>query len=157
MSTKTRLAMSFVAAALLLHASRAWAPFHFVVIDEAFGRGSDASARFGLDLFKKMGLQLLIVTPLQKIHIIEPYVSAVGFVHNEEGRRSRLRNLTIEMLACYRGRDWDGALAAIERGRRSDDGEALGSLYKLYEARIRDYMETPPPEDWNGAFALLTK
>jgi uncharacterized protein YPO0396 len=70
--------------------------FHFVVIDEAFGRGSDESARFGLDLFKKMGLQLLIVTPLQKIHIIEPYVSAVGFVHNEEGRRSRLRNLTIE-------------------------------------------------------------
>jgi uncharacterized protein YPO0396 len=70
--------------------------FHFVVIDEAFGRGSDESARFGLDLFKKMGLQLLIVTPLQKIHIIEPYVAAVGFVHNEEGRRSRLRNLTIE-------------------------------------------------------------
>jgi uncharacterized protein YPO0396 len=70
--------------------------YHFVVIDEAFGRGSDESARFGLDLFKKMGLQLLIVTPLQKIHIIEPYVAAVGFVHNEEGRRSRLRNLTIE-------------------------------------------------------------
>ena len=70
--------------------------FHFVVIDEAFGRGSDESAGFGLDLFKKMGLQLLIVTPLQKIHIIEPYVSAVGFVHNEEGRRSRLRNLSIE-------------------------------------------------------------
>ena len=57
---------------------------------------TDESARFGLDLFKKMDLQLLIVTPLQKIHIIEPYVSAVGFVHNEEGRRSRLRNLTIE-------------------------------------------------------------
>jgi uncharacterized protein YPO0396 len=70
--------------------------FHFVVIDEAFGRGSDESARFGLDLFKKMGLQLLIVTPLQKIHIIEPYVAAVGFVHNEDGRRSQLRNLTIE-------------------------------------------------------------
>ena len=69
--------------------------FQFVVIDEAFGRGSDESARFGLDLFKKMGLQLLIVTPLQKIHIIEPHVAGVGFVHNEEGRRSRLRNLTI--------------------------------------------------------------
>jgi uncharacterized protein YPO0396 len=33
---------------------------------------------------------------LQKIHIIEPYVSAVGFVHNENGSRSLLRNLTIE-------------------------------------------------------------
>jgi adenylate cyclase len=69
----------------------------------------------------------------------------------------RLRNLTIEMLACYRSRDWDGALAAIERGRKSDDGAALASLYKLYEARIRAYIETPPPSDWNGAFALLTK
>lgn len=76
--------------------------FHFVVIDEAFGRGSDESARFGLDLFKKMGLQLLIVTPLQKIHIIEPYVAAVGFVHNEEGRRSKLRNLTIEEYRAER-------------------------------------------------------
>jgi uncharacterized protein YPO0396 len=69
--------------------------FRFVVIDEAFGRGSDESARFGLELFKRLNLQLLIVTPLQKIHIIEPYVASVGFVHNEAGRESLLRNLTI--------------------------------------------------------------
>jgi adenylate cyclase len=75
----------------------------------------------------------------------------------QSGRFQRLRNLTIEMLACYRSRDWEGALAAIERGRRSDDGQALSSLYRLYEARIRGYIETPPPEDWNGAYALLTK
>src|SRR3954467_12864831 len=52
----------------------------------------------------------------------------------QSGRFQRLRNLTIEMLACYRNRDWEGALAAIERGRNSDDGAALGALYKLYEA-----------------------
>ena len=75
----------------------------------------------------------------------------------QSGRFQRLRNLTIEMLACYRGRDWDGALAAIERGRRTDDARALELLYNLYEARIRGYQERPPPEDWNGAFALLTK
>ena len=75
----------------------------------------------------------------------------------QSGAFQRLRNLTIEMLACYRNRDWDGALAAIDRGRRSDDGQALGSLYRLYEARIRSYIETPPPADWNGAYALLTK
>jgi uncharacterized protein YPO0396 len=70
--------------------------FRFVVIDEAFGRGSDESARYGLQLFQRMHLQLLIVTPLQKIHIIEPHVSSVGFVHNEGGRDSQLRCLTIE-------------------------------------------------------------
>ncbi len=70
--------------------------FRFVVIDEAFGRGSDESAQYGLQLFKQLNLQLLIVTPLQKIHIIEPFVSSVGFVQNDEGRDSKLRNLTIE-------------------------------------------------------------
>jgi adenylate cyclase len=75
----------------------------------------------------------------------------------QSGRFQRLRNLTIEMLACYRGRDWNGALAAIERGRRTDEANSLELLYRLYEARIRDYIENPPPEDWNGAFALLTK
>ena len=69
---------------------------HYWVIDEAFGRGSDESAQYGLQLFEKLNLQLLIVTPLQKIHIIEPFVSSVGFVHNAEGRDSRLRNLSID-------------------------------------------------------------
>jgi adenylate cyclase len=72
-------------------------------------------------------------------------------------RFQRLRNLTIEMLACYRSRDWDGALAAIERGRRTDEAHALESLYNLYAARIRNYQADPPPADWNGAYALLTK
>jgi len=73
------------------------------------------------------------------------------------GRFQRLRNLTIEILACYRSRDWEGALEAIERGRKTDEAKALELLYNLYEVRIRGYQENPPPEDWNGAFALLTK
>jgi uncharacterized protein YPO0396 len=76
--------------------------FRFVVIDEAFGRGSDESAHYGLELFRRMDLQLLVVTPLQKIHIIEPYVANVGFVHNEEGRLSMLRNLSIEEYRAER-------------------------------------------------------
>jgi adenylate cyclase len=75
----------------------------------------------------------------------------------QSGRFQRLRNLTIEMLACYRSRDWVGALEAIERGRKTDDARSLDLLYNLYEARIRNYQENPPPQDWNGAFALLTK
>ncbi len=75
----------------------------------------------------------------------------------QSGRFQRLRNLTIEMLACYRSRDWEGALAAISRGRRTDEAHSLELLYNLYEARIRGFRENPPPQDWNGAFALLTK
>jgi uncharacterized protein YPO0396 len=70
--------------------------FRFVMIDEAFGRGSDESARYGLELFGRLGLQLLVVTPLQKIHVIEDYVRSVHLVHNHEGRRSEVRTLTID-------------------------------------------------------------
>ena len=76
--------------------------FRFAMIDEAFGRGSDESARYGLELFQRLDLQLLIVTPLQKIHVIEPYVTNVGFVHIEDGRLSMLRNLTIEEYRAER-------------------------------------------------------
>ena len=75
----------------------------------------------------------------------------------QSGRFQRLRNLTIEMLSCYRNRDWEGALAAIARGRKTDEANSLKLLYDLYEVRIRGYLENPPPQDWNGAFALLTK
>ena len=78
--------------------------FRFVVIDEAFGRGSDESGQYGLRLFAQLNLQLLIVTPLQKIHIIEPFVASVGFVHNEEGSTSKLRNLTIEEYRAEKAR-----------------------------------------------------
>lgn len=98
---KEKLAYTILAASLAYQFGLEWGAvrsktFRFVVIDEAFGRGSDESAQYGLRLFAQLNLQLLIVTPLQKIHIIEPFVSSVGFVHNEEGRASRLRNLSVE-------------------------------------------------------------
>lgn len=77
--------------------------FRFVVIDEAFLKSSDESARFGLELFQKLDLQLLVVTPLLKIATIEPYVHHVGFVYQkDEEHRSYLRNLTIEELRVAR-------------------------------------------------------
>ena len=69
---------------------------------DSFGRGSDESAQYGLKLFQQLNLQLLIVTPLQKIHVIEPFVASVGFAHNENGRASRLRNLTIEEYRAHK-------------------------------------------------------
>ncbi len=98
---KEKLAYTILAASLAYQFGLQWGEvrsrsFRFVVIDEAFGRGSDESAQYGLELFKRLNLQLLIVTPLQKIHIIEPFVSSVGFVHNQAGRASTVRNLSIQ-------------------------------------------------------------
>jgi uncharacterized protein YPO0396 len=104
---KEKLAYTVLAASLAYQFGLEWGAvrsrsFRFVVIDEAFGRGSDESTRYALELFKRLNLQLLIVTPLQKIHIIEPYVAGVGFVHNENGQHSQLRNLTIEEYRAER-------------------------------------------------------
>ena len=98
---KEKLAYTVLAASLAYQFGLEWGEersrsFRFVVIDEAFGRGSDDSARYGLELFQRLNLQLLIVTPLQKIHIIEPFVASVGFVHSNDNSESLLRNLTIE-------------------------------------------------------------
>jgi uncharacterized protein YPO0396 len=104
---KEKLAYTVLAASLAYQFGLEWGAmrsrsFRFAVIDEAFGRGSDESTRYGLELFGHLSLQLLIVTPLQKIHIIEPHVATVGFVHNEDGRNSQLRNLTIEEYRAER-------------------------------------------------------
>ncbi len=104
---KEKLAYTVLAASLAYQFGLEWGEkrsrsFRFVVIDEAFGRGSDESARYGLELFGRLNLQLLIVTPLQKIHIIEPFVASVGFVHNPDGQQSMLRNLSIEEYRAER-------------------------------------------------------
>jgi len=98
---KEKLAYTILASALAYQFGLEWGnarsrSFRFVVIDEAFGRGSDESTRYALELFRRLNLQLLIVTPLQKIHVIEDYIHAVHFVHNEGGKYSVIRNLTVE-------------------------------------------------------------
>lgn len=104
---KEKLAYTVLAASLayqfgLKAGERRSRSFRFVAIDEAFARGDDDSATFALELFQRLNLQLLVVTPLQKIHVIEPFVSSVAFVHNEEGKRSMIRNLTIEEYRAER-------------------------------------------------------
>jgi len=104
---KEKLAYTILAASLAYQFGLEWGAvrsrsFRFVVIDEAFGRGSDESAEYGLRLFQQLNLQLLIVTPLQKIHIIEPFVASVGYVHNEDGSASKLRNLSIDEYRAQR-------------------------------------------------------
>ncbi len=107
------------------------------------------------DHFAILELDFIMVKGKKEPEVIYAIAGREDVAQSE--RFQRLRNLTIEMLACYRSRDWDGALAAIDRGRRTDEANSLHYLYNLYEARIRDYQKNPPPKDWNGAYQLLTK
>lgn len=70
--------------------------FRFVVVDEAFSRSDEANSRYAMSLFKALQLQLLVVTPMTGIHIVEPYISACHYVwNNSEGNYSQVRTLTI--------------------------------------------------------------
>lgn len=73
----------------------------FVVIGEGFLLGSDEAVQHGLRLFQQLGAQLLIVAPLHKTPVIEPFVSTVGLVHHEGGSASQLRTLTIEAYRAH--------------------------------------------------------
>ncbi|MDX6769099.1 MAG: SbcC/MukB-like Walker B domain-containing protein [Elusimicrobiota bacterium] len=114
---KEKLAYTILASALAYQFGLGWAEkrskaFRFVMIDEAFGRGSDESARYALTLFNQLNIQLLVVTPLQKIHVIEDYVRSVHFVHNPNQNCSMLKNLTIEQFHADRARKKQQAAAS---------------------------------------------
>ncbi len=102
---KEKLAYTILAASLaynyrLRDLKNSSKSFRLVVIDEAFLKSSDESAKFGLGLFKQMNFQLLVVTPLLKIATIEPFVEHVGFVtHSDIDHRSKLQNIDKETFA----------------------------------------------------------
>jgi adenylate cyclase len=72
-------------------------------------------------------------------------------------RFGRLNHAVEEMLARFRRQDFAGAADAIARCHEIDDGFGLGQLLDLYAERIRVFLQTPPPPDWNGVVALDTK
>jgi uncharacterized protein YPO0396 len=71
--------------------------FHFAVIDEAFSKSDDSNARYAMELFRNLDLQLLVVTPKDKINVIESYISSLHFVSNTpEGNASSIASISIE-------------------------------------------------------------
>ncbi|MEX2400186.1 MAG: SbcC/MukB-like Walker B domain-containing protein [Rhodothermales bacterium] len=99
---KAKLAYTILAAAIayqfgLEHGETKSRSFRFVVIDEAFSKIDEDNARYAMELFRKLDLQLLVVSPLGATRVVEDYIGACQFIANDEdGSRSQVRNLTIE-------------------------------------------------------------
>jgi adenylate cyclase len=75
----------------------------------------------------------------------------------ESGAFQKVRDLTIKMMSRYRSRDWPGALVAIEQLRAADSERKFDGLFDLYLERIQAFQLSPPPDGWDGVFALQTK
>ncbi|MEZ6132367.1 MAG: SbcC/MukB-like Walker B domain-containing protein [Planctomycetaceae bacterium] len=69
--------------------------FHFVVVDEMFSRIDDQYSEYALELFRKFGLQLLIVAPLDaKARVTERYVGCYLLVAKDENSHSQVHSMT---------------------------------------------------------------
>lgn len=76
--------------------------FRFVVIDEAFSKLDDGNARYAMELFKKLNLQLLVVTPRDKIHVIEPYINTIHLVSNTQAEKySSIKTISSQELRKF--------------------------------------------------------
>jgi uncharacterized protein YPO0396 len=71
--------------------------FRFVVIDEIFSKLDEGNARYAMELFKNLNLQLLFITPREKINVVEPYICSIHLVSNTpEGNCSSIASIPIE-------------------------------------------------------------
>ena len=69
----------------------------------------------------------------------------------------KLYESSVKMLEKYRKREWDSVMAIIEASRGLADHFGLNGVLEVYRERIREFRVKPPPDDWDGAYALLTK
>jgi adenylate cyclase len=113
------------------------------------------TANAAKDKFALLELDFIAVKGKKEPEVV---YSIVG--RNDEpnaGRFQRWRELNLNMLSRYRSRDWIGALAAVEQGLAADEENRFKTLYNIYSERIRAFQVNPPPDDWDGAYALESK
>lgn len=81
------------------------------------------------------------------------------FGEEEEGGRESFRALKEAhnaMIAMYRSQQWTKALKLLAACRTFNDTR-LAPLYAMYDDRIAEYRQHPPPEDWDGAYIATSK
>lgn len=70
----------------------------FIAVDESFSNQDEEKATYLMELCKQLHLQLLVVTPSDKIQIVENFIAHVHFVQRENNRHSILLNMTKKEL-----------------------------------------------------------
>jgi adenylate cyclase len=113
------------------------------------------TANAAKDKFALLELDFIAVKGKKEPEVVYSIVGRNDLANS--GRFQRWRELNMNMLSRYRSRDWAGALAAIEQGLAADEENRFKTLYNIYYERVRTFQVTPPPDDWDGAYALESK
>jgi len=97
---RAKLAFTILASAIVSQYGLADAPdpsecFRLVIIDEVFGRTDEEYSRQALELFRNLGLQLLVVNPFDaKARLVEDWVESIHLTANPERKNSRLSRMS---------------------------------------------------------------
>ena len=113
------------------------------------------TAHAAKDKFAILELDFIAVKGKKEPEVVYAIVGRDDMINSEKFQR--WRELNMKMLTSYRRRDWTAALSAIEQGVAADQDNRFKTLYRIYSERIRAFQFQPPPEDWDGAYALETK
>lgn len=70
----------------------------FIAVDESFSNQDEEKATYLMELCKQLHLQLLVVTPSDKIQIVQDFIAHVHLVQRVNNRHSVLYNMTIKEL-----------------------------------------------------------
>ncbi|MBS1663352.1 MAG: hypothetical protein JST68_20075 [Bacteroidetes bacterium] len=70
----------------------------FIAVDESFSNQDEEKATYLMELCKQLHLQLLVVTPSDKIQIVESFIAHVHLVQRVHNRHSILFNMTKKEL-----------------------------------------------------------
>lgn len=76
--------------------------FRFICVDESFSNQDEEKSRYLMELCQQLHLQLLVVTPEDKMNIVEPYISAVHFVKRLNNRNSVVFDMPIKQFVQHR-------------------------------------------------------
>jgi uncharacterized protein YPO0396 len=74
----------------------------FIAVDESFSNQDEEKATYLMQLCKQLHLQLLVVTPSDKIQIVENFIAHVHLVQRVNNRHSVLFNMTRKELKQQR-------------------------------------------------------
>ena len=113
------------------------------------------TASVAKDKFALLELDFIAVKGKKEPEVVYSIVGREDMINSE--RFQRWHELNVRMLSHYRSRNWTGALAAIEEGLAAGGEHSFRTLYEIYSKRVRHFQVTPPPDDWDGAFALESK
>ncbi|MDT8298548.1 MAG: SbcC/MukB-like Walker B domain-containing protein, partial [Spirochaetaceae bacterium] len=96
---KAKLAYTILASALAYQYGLQADPvrsFRFIVVDEIFSKVDPQNAEYAMELFKNLNLQVMVVTPLDNIRLVEDHISTVHFAERGAGDLARIHDITIE-------------------------------------------------------------